>query len=379
MARVTTDQRVQTIALLVLAACAGGVAMYWLKPVMVPFVIAVFIMLGINPVVDFICSRVTRLPRWVALTAVFLLILGLFPLAGAVISSSVAEFASKATLYQQEIIRLTAETMSKLPFGGVTEAQIEESMSSIPIGTYLVNFTNGLLGVLSNAVLVIVFLLFLLIGSMRRTEPHHVPEFWTKITDKIQRYIVTKTAVSAVTGLLVGSILWLLGVPLAGLFGFLTFILNFIPSVGSIIATLLPIPVMLVNPESTWLSIILAIAVPGSIQFTIGNVLEPKVLGVSLDLHPVVVILGLIFWGTLWGIPGMILAAPIVAIVKILLEQYELTRPVAMLMAGKLGEIADAIAVDPPTPMEPSEVPHEILDESAKVDVEEAAQGRPQH
>ena len=131
-----------------------------------------------------------------------------------------------------------------------------------------------------------------------------------------------------------GLILWFLGIELAMVFGLLAFILNFIPNVGSIIATLLPLPMVLVHPEFSWFMFLAALFVPGTIQMVIGNVLEPKMLGESLELHPITVLLSLIFWGILWGIPGMLLAAPITAVLKILLEHLELTKPLARLLEG---------------------------------------------
>jgi 4-hydroxybenzoate polyprenyltransferase len=120
-------------------------------------------------------------------------------------------------------------------------------------------------------------------------------------------------------------------------FGLFTFLLNFIPSVGSIVATLLPLPVVLMSPAISGTTAVLAIVVPGVIQFGIGSVLEPKLMGSSLDLHPVVILVALIFWGMLWGIPGMFLATPITAVARILLEKIEMTRPVGELLAGRIG------------------------------------------
>ena len=90
------------------------------------------------------------------------------------------------------------------------------------------------------------------------------------------------------------------------------------------------------NPEITPFTAVLAIAVPGAIQLTIGNALEPKIMGDTLDLHPVVILIMLIFWGILWGIPGMLLATPITAVMKILFGRLEQTRPLADLLAGRL-------------------------------------------
>ncbi|MHC4433691.1 MAG: AI-2E family transporter [Planctomycetota bacterium] len=119
------------------------------------------------------------------------------------------------------------------------------------------------------------------------------------------------------------------------MFGFLAFLLNFIPNIGSIIATLLPLPVAFIDPQLGIVSKVLALAIPGSIQFVIGNILQPKMMGESLDLHPVVVLLSLIFFGTIWGIIGMFLAVPITAVVMIFLQRFDYTRAIADLAAGK--------------------------------------------
>ena len=131
-------------------------------------------------------------------------------------------------------------------------------------------------------------------------------------------------------------------------FGLFAFLLNFVPSVGSIISTVLPLPIVLVGDYSVAIQI-LAIALPGAIQFIIGNVIEPRMLGDSMDLHPVTILLSLIFWGMIWGVVGTLLATPITAVVRILLEKGELTRPVAELMAGRSG-------AGSPTSGEPSSV-----------------------
>ena len=81
---------------------------------------------------------------------------------------------------------------------------------------------------------------------------------------------------------------------------------------------------------------ILALAIPGALQFAVGSLIEPKIMGESLDLHPVVILLGLIFFGMIWGIVGMILATPIVAVTKIVLDRIDVTAPVGRLLAGKL-------------------------------------------
>jgi AI-2 transport protein TqsA len=125
------------------------------------------------------------------------------------------------------------------------------------------------------------------------------------------------------------------GVELAVMFAMLTFLLNFIPSIGSIVAVIIPLPVILLQYGFGW-QFWFVLAFAGMVQFVIGNVLEPKMMGESLGLHPVTVLLFLMFWGLVWGIPGMFLAVPITAILKIVLCRIPTTVPVANLLAGKL-------------------------------------------
>jgi AI-2 transport protein TqsA len=183
--------------------------------------------------------------------------------------------------------------------------------------------------VLSNGLLVVIFMIFLLAGKGAAEPPEG--SLRAQIDERIKRYLLTKVLVSGTTGILVGLTLSLLKVELAMVFGLLAFLLNFIPNIGSVIATLMPLPVVVLSPELSPVAKVLAFAIPGLIQFAVGNVIEPKIMGQSLDLHPVVVLLGLIFFGWLWGIIGMI-----VAVAKIALERIEVTAPVGRLLAGKL-------------------------------------------
>jgi AI-2 transport protein TqsA len=122
---------------------------------------------------------------------------------------------------------------------------------------------------------------------------------------------------------------------MAWLFGLLVFLLNFIPNIGSIVATLLPIPVAVTQFQDPWM-VLAVVAIPGAIHLTIGNLIAPRLMGRGVELHPVTVLLALAFWGLLWGIVGMVLAVPIVAVVRIVLGRFGTTRPVAELLAGRL-------------------------------------------
>jgi AI-2 transport protein TqsA len=132
-----------------------------------------------------------------------------------------------------------------------------------------------------------------------------------------------------------------MGLELAGVFGVMSFLLNFIPSIGAIIATLLPIPIAMAQFQSPW-PVILVIVVPGVLHNVLGNIVEPKLMGEGLDLHPVTILLALSFWGLLWGIVGMFLAAPITAAIRIVLLQFDTLRPIGNLLAGDFAKAETA-------------------------------------
>jgi predicted PurR-regulated permease PerM len=113
----------------------------------------------------------------------------------------------------------------------------------------------------------------------------------------------------------------------------LTFFFNFIPYVGSIVAVLLPIGLSFVQFDNIWLSFLLAAILFGLQQWT-GNWLEPIMFGRRLDLSPVLILLGLVFWGSLWGIVGMVLSVPFLTSLRIVLENIEETRPIAKMISN---------------------------------------------
>jgi AI-2 transport protein TqsA len=121
-------------------------------------------------------------------------------------------------------------------------------------------------------------------------------------------------------------------------FGVLVFFLNYVPNIGSGIATVVPMPLVIMHPEATIPWVLACLLIPMAIQIAVGNVLEPKVMGDRMDLHPVVVLMALIFWGVIWGIVGALLAVPITACIKLVLERFDLTVPVARALAGRIGE-----------------------------------------
>jgi len=196
--------------------------------------------------------------------------------------------------------------------------------------------------ILSDTFLVLLYLLFLLLGRDRllhnldiafKSElASTIKEVVRKTNTQINKYIITKIWISLFTGILVSLTLWLFGVEFAFIWGLLTFLLNFIPNIGSIIASLFPIVFSMVQFDNfvivIWIASCLLL-----IQFLVGSVLEPKIIGHSMGISPVVVLFSLIFWGYAWGIIGMILAVPFAVMIKITMENISGLKPVSILIS----------------------------------------------
>jgi AI-2 transport protein TqsA len=214
--------------------------------------------------------------------------------------------------------------------------QVDQARISAELESRLPQLITDAVGtvstVLSSCFLIMIFVVFLLIGR----NPHkRRADIYSEIEATIRGYITTKTLISAATGLLVGLILWTLGLRMAVLFGLLAFLLNFIPNIGSIIATLLPLPVALAQFDDPW-HVVAAVGIPGTIHIMVGNFIEPRLMGRGLELHPVTVLLALAFWGLLWGVVGMVLAVPMAATLRIVLSRFATTRSLGDLLAGRL-------------------------------------------
>lgn len=351
--------QIQTTCLLILTGVAIGGAFWWLSGVLIPFVLAVLLSVCLAPVMRFLMRRL-RLPQPLAVVGslfVVLLVLGGF---GLVVTATATQLTANIGNYEKQINELVEQAKSSPVLRYFVKAQrapppkdeepppadsptppiepaksfeLQDLLESRSVGQFLVDLMNAVTGVLSQAVVVLLYLLFLLLGQQPGgTEG---TALWRAVKQRIRSYLLLKGGISVLTGVLVGGVLTVFGIDLALAFGVFAFLLNFVPNVGSIIATLLPVPVVLMTDDISTTTKVLAIAVPGAIQFVIGNIVEPKLMGESLDLHPVTVLLALIFWGLLWGLIGVLLAVPLTAAIKICLEQLDTTAPVARLMAGR--------------------------------------------
>jgi AI-2 transport protein TqsA len=322
-----------TVSLIVLAAVATALALAWTRPVMVPLVLAIFVYYLVSPLSDLLETRL-RFPRWASTLVTLLIVATGIVLVGLLVMTSARGLAASADIYRERLIAWGGRVAEFLDARGwdISQDALVESARELPVGRLLQTTAGTALALVTNGTLVLIFVVFLLLGRNRELVKSRV---FRQIDAGIRRYLILKFLLSAATGTIVGIILSLFGLELALVFGVLAFFLNFIPSIGSIVATLLPLPVAIVQYETA--GPVLGIFVLTLIvQFAIGNVLDPKLMGDRLDLSPVTILAALVFWGLLWGIVGMLLAAPLTAILRIVLAEFRTTRMVGDLLAGRL-------------------------------------------
>ena len=321
-----------TISLTLIAIISVAFALYFTRPIMIPFILALFVRILIDPIIDFQTKNL-RVHRIVAIIVAIFIIIGLFVIIIPIIIDSLAIFLKSADDYNFKVLLLIETVINKLQYFDIeiNNEIIRESFLSLPFLDWASSALSNGANFVAKFFLVVIMTLFLLVGSTGAKKS----QTWENINNQVKKYIFVKFITSAVTGIIAGLIYWFLGLDLAMIFGTLTFLLNFIPTFGSIVAILLPLPVAFLQFDDPAI-IIMVIILPSIVHMIIGNVVEPKMFGQAFDLHPVTIIVALISWGMLWGITGMLLAAPLTAIMRVSFNHFDTTRPFALLLSGKL-------------------------------------------
>ncbi|TWU44189.1 AI-2 transport protein TqsA [Novipirellula aureliae] len=355
-----SSARIQTVSLAVLAVVAVTFSIYWLRPVLVPLVVALFVVSGVSPILNALKRRL-GVNRIIAAGITFLAGVALLLVFGFSIWLSMVDLNKNSRNYRnrvEEIVdwaelhvqsfgqRIGTRTASVRPSQDATQPMPEapvpvaaDRSSKGDASDFVDAFvrdgisilSQALISLVSTSVVVLIYVFFLLSGKTVRYKSPMISE----IDEQVRSYLGLKTLISIFTGFAFGISLWMFGVPMAFTFGVLAFLLNFVPNVGPLIASLLPIPLIILDPTGSIGWMVAAISVSCAIQAISGNVIEPKIMGDSSDLHPVTILVALMFWGMMWGIIGMFLATPVTAALKILLQRIDSTKPIADLMAGR--------------------------------------------
>lgn len=339
--------------LLVVAAFVVVVAgMQAAAPLIAPFLLAVFIAVLAAPPM----RTLTRhgLPEWAALLVVVLVLSGVGLLLAGLVTGSLDGFRAKLPEYQERLTLLIAELVAWLAGHGI-QVPREALETYVDPGKALGmagDLISSLSGVLANALLILLTVAFILLEAtglpaklrMALGAPDSSTERLSHMLDSVNQYMGIKTLISVVTGFLVWGWLSIFGVDFAVLWALFAFLLNFIPTIGSILAAIPAVLLALVQIDVQTALVVAAGYVV--LNTVIGNIVEPRVMGRGLGLSPLVVFVSLVFWGWVLGAVGMFLSVPLTMVLKIALDANPETRPIAIL----LGPDVRRPALPPPAP-----------------------------
>ena len=349
----------KTAYLLIIIAAA--VAFLWVaKQLLIPFVIAVLIWYVINALSHWIgkFEPVQRfLPDWSHILISGLVILVVLGFLTGLIIDNAQQMVAEGDKYQKHITDIVAKTERFMPEGYTVQPIVDAiktnsfselanfaRSSEFSLTGAVQRLLNTLSGIAGNGLLIIIYLIFIFFEQVhfRKKIAGLFPEEQREerflkvienINEAVRAYFKVKITVSLITALLSYALMMFIGLDFAVLWAFLIFLLNFIPNIGSLIATIFPASLALIQFENTLAPFLVVLIGVGAIQIVVGNLVEPRMMGSSLNISSLVVILSLSIWGTLWGITGMILCVPITVIMMIIFAEFESTRPIAVLLS----------------------------------------------
>lgn len=321
-----------------------------LKTILIPFFMAIIISFIFEPLYNLLTER--KVPGAVAITIIVLIIIAIANITSIFIFTSFNTFSSDLPKYENKFRELVTSIfqMSRLSdaeIQNITESlKLKNLLMQGSITSTLTGVFSSIIGIFGDFILILFYVIFILseLGSIRKRirraysdeRADKISEVFTEILTDVKRYILGKTLFNLLQAIVFGFILWAFGVDFFMVWTLLYFVALYVPTIGSLIATILPALIALLQFDNIVTPIIIVVLLI-LVQNIMGNILEPRFLGDRLDLSPLLLLFSLIFWGYVWGIIGMILSVPIMCMLKIVLSKFEETKSIAILMSYNKG------------------------------------------
>lgn len=337
--------RVQTGALLIIAFAVVLFLLVQARFLLISLATAIVLFSLTSDAINFIARLKIgpfRIPNFLASIFALALISAALLTLTSIILSQVNTVLATTVSYAESAPSAIAAMFAWL--GEDVQTAVFNSVSSIEVAGYLRTAAGQAGNLMSATVLVILFVGFLFAERIwfstklenlfdgDEAQAQKIGRIMATIIHRVNYYLLVKTGVSAVTGLMVFGVATLFDLDLAGPLGILAFVLNYIPNVGSIVATILVALVTFVqtaDPGAT-LAVFIVVSI---IQFLNGSVIDPMLMGRALRLSSFGIIISLAFWGAVWGVPGMFLSVPIMVAMLIVCSQVPALRPLAVLLS----------------------------------------------
>lgn len=333
----------ETAALWIIAVGVIVAGLYFLRGPLTQFALALILWLAIDGLAETLDRRIPFMPKALSLPVALLLILGLVALTGYVVINNIAAIAANADGYALRLNEVIWDTQRALGIPGATPT-VQQLIARLDPARVATEVGAGLQSFASDTVFILIYLGFIFpaAGVMSEkfdrifrdpSQREAARDVMARIRLSMERYLLTQTVISVLITVLTYITLRIIGLENALFWSFLIFFLNYIPTIGSIAAVVLTVAVALVQFPSLGQVAAVAIGV-GAWQFVIGNFLQPRMTGDSLNLSAVVVLLALAIWGLIWGITGAFLAAPLTVMLMIVLAEFHSTRWIAILLSA---------------------------------------------
>ncbi len=331
---------------------AAGLVILWItgyflilgRGLLIPLVMAIFIWHMLNTInngVQKIPLIGRKFPSWVSMVLSLFLLAIFCKILIDIITNNVADVIAAAPKYQENLLTIFGKVDERYHLKAL--AGFDNAMKTINFQSMLVNVYAVFSTITSSAILISLYIVFLFIEQHYFeqkldtffSQPEHrkvVKNIINHITKDTQTYLGIKTLLGLGTSLTSWMIMKWVGLDFAEFWALLIFFLTYIPNIGAIVATIFPVALAFIQFD-TWLPFIEITSGVVLIQFITGNILEPRLLGKSLNLSPLVILFALALWGYIWGVLGMFLSVPITVMMMIICAHFESTRPIAVLLS----------------------------------------------
>lgn len=335
-----TSSRLVPILLIIIAVILSVQALKVTRPVTMPIAFAFFIAVLAEPLQTWLARY---LPKWLAMVGVLLVLAGILGIFAGAVEISLELIEPNLPAYADRLQAFVDSAQSWLASYGLPTGNASQSNSAVSqLLQQAIGGVQTLLKAASLLVLVASFLALLLLEINQYRDRtlqafpddigQHVVHAVGSMGSKLRRYFLVVTFTSILTGVLTWGWCFVFGVELAFTWGLLAFVLNFIPTLGSIIAAIVPALVATVfQGPAIGAATLIGLAV---IQTILGNFVDPKLQGKYLKLSPFVALLSIVFWGWVWGIPGAFIGVPMTAAIVLLANEFAPSRPIAVMLGG---------------------------------------------
>ncbi len=342
--------RTQNIAYLLVSCISLVFILINGQAILVPFILGLllwFIGKELEATLDKISFIKNKFPNWLKHILSFGIILIVLIFITDILSSNINSLAQSFEKYEPNLDALILQIDGWL--GVDVKEALKNYSGNLDFGNILQLILSSISDLISNGFMILLYAVFILLEDASfnpklkamfggNENEEKIDTILEKIRSSISSYFGLKTMLSLITGGLSYVALRIIGVDAPEFWAFLIFILNFIPTIGSLIATIFP-AIFCLFQFGTFTPSLLVLGIVGTIQVIVGNFLEPKIMGSSMNISPLVTILSLSIWGAIWGVIGMILSVPITVVTIIIFSQFEKTRSVAIMLSEK-GEIS---------------------------------------